>query len=82
MQVTFGLCITVPFVFLTKFVDDTGLANTGFSKVSADYVLLGPKESQRLFEPVAALERTRVIADVTLRDTVAADGRYVLFALD
>jgi MFS family permease len=34
MQVTFGLCVTVPFVFLTKFVDDTGLADTGFSKVS------------------------------------------------
>jgi len=34
MQITFGLCVTVPFVFLTKFVDDTGLAGTGFSKVS------------------------------------------------
>jgi MFS family permease len=38
MQVTFGLCITVPFVFLTKFVDDTGLANTGFSKVSLFFI--------------------------------------------
>ncbi len=34
MQITFGLCVTVPFVFLTKFVDDTGLVDTGFSKVS------------------------------------------------
>ncbi|MFP6703389.1 MAG: MFS transporter [Planctomycetaceae bacterium] len=38
MQVTFGLCVTVPFVFLTKFVDDTGLANTGFSKVSLFFI--------------------------------------------
>ena len=29
-----GMIVTVPFVFLTKFVDDTGLVDTGFSKVS------------------------------------------------
>ncbi|MDP7274333.1 MAG: MFS transporter [Planctomycetaceae bacterium] len=34
LQVTFGLCVTVPFVFLTKFVDDTGLASDGVSRVS------------------------------------------------
>ena len=34
LQMTFGLCVTVPFIFLTKFVDDTKLADTGFSKVS------------------------------------------------
>ena len=34
MQITFGLCMTVPFVFLTKFIDDTGLVDGGFSRVS------------------------------------------------
>ena len=38
MQVTFGLCTTVPFVFLTKFVDDMGLAGDGFSRVSLFYM--------------------------------------------
>jgi MFS family permease len=38
MQMTFGLCVTVPFVFLTKFVDDTRLAGTGFSKVSLFFI--------------------------------------------
>ena len=34
LQITFGLCVTVPFVFLTKFVDDTGLPAGDLSRVS------------------------------------------------
>jgi len=38
VQTSFGLCITVPFVFLTRYVDDTGLQGSGFSKVTLFYM--------------------------------------------
>jgi MFS family permease len=38
VQASFGLCMTVPFVFLTKYVDDAGLQDNGFSKVTLFYV--------------------------------------------
>lgn len=34
VQATFGLCMTVPFVFLTKFIDDVRLQGQGFSVAS------------------------------------------------
>lgn len=34
VQAVFGLCMAVPFVFMTKYIDDTGLQDAGFSKVS------------------------------------------------
>lgn len=34
VQATFGLCMTIPFVFLTKFIDDAGLEGKGFSIAS------------------------------------------------
>lgn len=33
VQMVFGLCMTVPFIFLTKYIDETGLAIDGVSEV-------------------------------------------------
>lgn len=38
VQVVFGLCMTVPFVFLTKFVDESGLSTDGLSEVGLFFV--------------------------------------------
>ncbi|MBP90251.1 MAG: hypothetical protein CMJ64_26675 [Planctomycetaceae bacterium] len=34
VQATFGLCMTIPLVFLTKYIDDVGLDGKGFSLAS------------------------------------------------
>ena len=38
VQATFGLCMTIPFVFLTKFIDDDGLQGNGFSLASTFFM--------------------------------------------
>jgi MFS family permease len=38
VQSTFGLCMTIPFVFLTKFIDDAGLEGNGFSLASVFFM--------------------------------------------
>tara|TARA_B100000029_G_scaffold355593_2_gene348424 strand:- start:1637 stop:3028 length:1392 start_codon:yes stop_codon:yes gene_type:complete len=39
LQITFGVCTTVPFVFLTKFVDDSAIIGDGFSTVSLFFMV-------------------------------------------
>lgn len=38
VQATFGLCMTIPFVFLTKYIDDVGLEAKRFSLASLFFV--------------------------------------------
>jgi len=39
VQATFGLCMTIPFVFLTKFIDDARLQSEGFSLASLFFIV-------------------------------------------